>query len=228
MHVHQDAQHPGCEEQGDLEGGAGQQQHDHDRGRRADGPPRHQRFTAPAPHRQHAGKSEADEPASPVTGHQVPEPLRPEPQVAHGIGRHHQGRAQQPVEDALGPLGRQHGRVQAGVDGRRREGVQEPRTQAQHEYRRREQRLAARDWEEQRRRAGGLPGLSAQSEPPDQLAGGLVQPAGRTRSRAKAVDQLYAFAAGYSCIEELAVEHTGPGLLLVGILGDKAKAQSAG
>ena len=55
-----------------------------------------------------------------------------------------------------------------------------------------------------------------------------MQPAGRTRSPAKAVNQLYAFAAGYSCIEELAVEHTGPGLLLVGILGDKAKAQSAG
>jgi hypothetical protein len=60
------------------------------------------------------------------------------------------------------------------------------------------------------------------------LRAGLVQPAGRTRSRAGAVDQLYAFAAGYSRIEELAVEHTGPGLLLVGILGDKAKAQSAG
>jgi len=95
------------------------------------------------------------------------------------------------------------------------------------------------------------------------LRAGLVQPAGRTRSRARAVDQLYAFAAGYSLIEELAVEHTacpeeaesligrlavlhpreriylskmtpvigthtGPGLLLVGILGDKAKVQSAG
>ena len=85
---------------------------------------------------------------------------------------------------------------------------------------------------------------------------GLVEPAGRARSRAKAIDQLYNFAAGYSHIEELAVEgaacpddvnvlvkrlgaifpeeriyrsrttpvigtHTGPGLLLVAVLGDK-------
>ena len=83
-----------------------------------------------------------------------------------------------------------------------------------------------------------------------------MQPAGRTRSRAAAVDRLFEFAAGYGRIEELAVEHTacpeeaeallerlsalhpreriilskmtpvigahtGPGLLLVGVLGDR-------
>lgn len=88
------------------------------------------------------------------------------------------------------------------------------------------------------------------------LKNGLVEPAGRTRSRSKAIDHLYEFAAGYSLIEELAVEntacpdeaeallerlgaifprerihrsrmtpvigtHTGPGLLLVAVLGDK-------
>lgn len=88
------------------------------------------------------------------------------------------------------------------------------------------------------------------------LKDGLVEPAGRTRSRAKAIDHLYDFAAGYSHIEEMAVgdtacpedaealvkrlgavfpaeriyrskmtpvigAHTGPGLLLVAILGDK-------
>ena len=88
------------------------------------------------------------------------------------------------------------------------------------------------------------------------LKDGLVEPAGRTRSRAKAIDHLYDFAAGYSHIEELSVgdtacpdeaealverlgaifpkeriyrsrmtpvigAHTGPGLLLVAILGDK-------
>jgi len=85
---------------------------------------------------------------------------------------------------------------------------------------------------------------------------GVVEPAGRTRSRAKAIDHLYNFAMSYSHIEEMAVEdtacpdeadklverlsskfpkerihrskmtpvigtHTGPGLLLVAILGDK-------
>jgi DegV family protein with EDD domain len=88
------------------------------------------------------------------------------------------------------------------------------------------------------------------------LKGGLVEPAGRTRSRSKAIDQLYEFAAGYAKIEEMAVEdtacpdeaealrewlgaifpkerihrsrmtpvigtHTGPGLLLVAVMGDK-------
>lgn len=88
------------------------------------------------------------------------------------------------------------------------------------------------------------------------LRDGVIVPAGRTRSRAKAVDRLVEFAASYSSIEELAVEntdcpeeaealverlapyypkekmhrstmtpvigtHTGPGLLLVGVLGDR-------
>ena len=88
------------------------------------------------------------------------------------------------------------------------------------------------------------------------LKDGVVEPAGRTRSRAKAIDHLYNFAMSYSHIEEMAVEdtacpdeaevlverlgaifpkeriyrskmtpaigtHTGPGLLLVAILGDK-------
>ncbi len=88
------------------------------------------------------------------------------------------------------------------------------------------------------------------------LKDGLVEPAGRTRSRAKAIERLYDFAMSYSHIEEMAVEdaacpdeaealvgrlssefpkeriyrsrttpvigtHTGPGLLLVTVLGDK-------
>ncbi len=88
------------------------------------------------------------------------------------------------------------------------------------------------------------------------LRDGLVEPAGRTRSRAKALDRLYDFAASYSHIEEMAVEdtacpddaealherlgvifpreriyrsrmtpaigtHTGPGMLLVAVLGDR-------
>ncbi len=88
------------------------------------------------------------------------------------------------------------------------------------------------------------------------LKDGLVEPAGKTRSRAKAIDRLYDFATGYSYIEEMAVEdtaspdeadelaqrlsskfprehiyrskmtpvigtHTGPGLLLVSVLGDR-------
>ncbi len=87
------------------------------------------------------------------------------------------------------------------------------------------------------------------------LKDGLVEPAGKTRSRAKAIDRLYDFATGYSYIEEMAVEdtacpdeadelaqrlsskfprehiyrskmtpvigtHTGPGLLLVSVLGE--------
>jgi len=85
---------------------------------------------------------------------------------------------------------------------------------------------------------------------------GVVEPAGRARSRAKVIDHLYQFAAGYSHLEEMAVEnaacpddadllverlstkfpkeriyrskttpvigtHTGPGLLLVAVMGDK-------
>ena len=88
------------------------------------------------------------------------------------------------------------------------------------------------------------------------LSDGVVEPAGRARSRAKAVDRLYDFAMGYSHIEAMAVEdgacpdeaevlvkrlsakfpkesiyrskmtpvigtHTGPGLLLVAVFGDK-------
>jgi DegV family protein with EDD domain len=88
------------------------------------------------------------------------------------------------------------------------------------------------------------------------LRGGVVEPAGRTRSRAKALERLYNFVMSYSHIEEMAVEdtatpdeaemlverlsskypkeriyrskttpvigtHTGPGLLLVTVLGDK-------
>jgi len=88
------------------------------------------------------------------------------------------------------------------------------------------------------------------------LRGGVVQPAGRLRSRAKAIERLYEFAMGYSHIDEMAVEdtacpdeaealverlsekfpkeriyrskmtpaigtHTGPGLLLVAVFGDK-------
>ncbi len=88
------------------------------------------------------------------------------------------------------------------------------------------------------------------------LKDGVVEPAGRTRSRAKAIDYLYDFAVSYSHIEEIAIEdaacpddagllierlgskfprerlyrskttpvigtHTGPGLLLVAILGDR-------
>jgi DegV family protein with EDD domain len=85
---------------------------------------------------------------------------------------------------------------------------------------------------------------------------GVVEPAGRARSRAKAIDHLFDFTASYKHIEELAVEnaacpgdadqlvkrlgkifpeeriyrsrttpvigaHTGPGLLMVAVLGDK-------
>ncbi len=88
------------------------------------------------------------------------------------------------------------------------------------------------------------------------LKDGVVEPAGRTRSRAKAIGYLYNFAMSFSHIEEIAVEdaacpndaellverlshkfpkerifrsrttpvigtHTGPGLLLIVILGDR-------
>ena len=88
------------------------------------------------------------------------------------------------------------------------------------------------------------------------LRDGAVEPAGRARSRAKAIDRLYDFAMSHSHIEEIAVEdaacpddadllverlgskfpkeriyrskttpvigtHTGPGLLLLAVLGDK-------
>ena len=85
---------------------------------------------------------------------------------------------------------------------------------------------------------------------------GVVEPAGRTRSRAKAIDHLYSFVMSFAHIEEMAIEdaacpdeaealverlspkfpkeriyrskttpvigtHTGPGLLLVAVLGDR-------
>jgi len=88
------------------------------------------------------------------------------------------------------------------------------------------------------------------------LKDGVVEPAGRTRSRSQAIERLCNFAISYSYIEEMAVEdtacadeaealverlsskfpkeriyrskmtpvigtHTGPGLLLVAVLGDK-------
>jgi DegV family protein with EDD domain len=88
------------------------------------------------------------------------------------------------------------------------------------------------------------------------LRNGVVEPAGRAHSRARAIERLYSFVTSYSKIEEMAVEdtacpdeadrlverlgaifpreriyrskmtpvigtHTGPGLLLVSILGDK-------
>ena len=88
------------------------------------------------------------------------------------------------------------------------------------------------------------------------LKDGVVEPAGRARSRAAVIDHLYDFAASYSRIEEMAVEdaacsddaeqlverlgsifpkqriyrsrttpvigtHTGPGLLLLAVMGDK-------
>jgi len=91
------------------------------------------------------------------------------------------------------------------------------------------------------------------------LRDGVVEPAGRTRSRASAIDRLYEFAMSYSHIEEMAIEeattpdeaeklakrlgakfpkeriyrskpspvigaHTGPGFLIVAILGDKSSS----
>ena len=88
------------------------------------------------------------------------------------------------------------------------------------------------------------------------LRDGVIEPAGRARSRAKAIDLLYNFVMSYSHIEEIAIEdaacpddaemlaerlsskfpkerifrskttpvigtHTGPGLLLVSVLGDR-------
>jgi len=105
-------------------------------------------------------------------------------------------------------------------------------------------------------RAQALMGSMLKINPLITLKDGLVEAAGRTRSRARAIDQLYDFAAGHSHIEELSVgdtacpedaealcerlgaifpaeriyrskmtpvigAHTGPGLLLVAILGDR-------
>ena len=105
-------------------------------------------------------------------------------------------------------------------------------------------------------RAQALMGSILKVNPIITIKDGKVEPAGRARSRAKAIDHLYEFAAGYSYIEEMAVEdaacpddgnllaerlgkifpkeriyrcrttpvigtHTGPGLLLVAVMGDK-------
>jgi len=105
-------------------------------------------------------------------------------------------------------------------------------------------------------KAQALLGSMLKVNPVITLRNGVVEPAGRTRSRAKAIDYLYDFAMSYSHIEEMAVEdaacpddaeilverlgsifpreriyrsrstpvigtHTGPGLLLVSVMGDK-------
>lgn len=105
-------------------------------------------------------------------------------------------------------------------------------------------------------KAQALLGSMLRVNPIIALKDGVVEPAGRARSRAKAIDHLYEFAAGYSHIDELAVEgaacpddvdnlvkrlgaifpeeriyrsrttpvigtHTGPGLILVAVMGDK-------
>jgi DegV family protein with EDD domain len=105
-------------------------------------------------------------------------------------------------------------------------------------------------------KAQALLGSMLRVNPIITLKDGVVEPAGRARSRAKAMDILYDFAASYSHIEEMAVEaaacpedsdmlverlgaifpkeriyrtrttpvigtYTGPGLLLLAILGDK-------
>jgi len=105
-------------------------------------------------------------------------------------------------------------------------------------------------------RAQALLGSMLKINPIVTLKDGVVEPAGRARSRLKAMDQLYNFVAGYTDIEEVAVEgaacpddiellvkrlgaifpeeriyrsrttpvigtHTGPGLILVAVMGDK-------
>jgi len=57
-------------------------------------------------------------------------------------------------------------------------------------------------------RAQALLGSMLRINPLITLKDGLVEPAGRTRSRTKAIDHLYNFATSYSCIEEMAVEDT--------------------
>ncbi len=105
-------------------------------------------------------------------------------------------------------------------------------------------------------KAAALLGSMLKINPMITLRDGVVEPAGRVRSRAKAIERLYEFAVSYSRVEALAVEdtacpeeaeelaqrlrqrfpgvpvyrsrmtpaigtHTGPGLLLVAVLGDK-------
>ena len=104
--------------------------------------------------------------------------------------------------------------------------------------------------------AQALLGAALKIHPIITMKNGLVEPAGRSRSRARAIEHLYQFAAGYNRIEEMAVEeaacpedadllverlgnlfpreriyrtktnpvigtHTGLGLLLVAVMGDK-------
>ena len=57
-------------------------------------------------------------------------------------------------------------------------------------------------------RAQALMGSLLKINPLITLKDGLVEAAGRTRSRAKAIDNLYDFAAGYANIEEMAVGNT--------------------
>jgi DegV family protein with EDD domain len=105
-------------------------------------------------------------------------------------------------------------------------------------------------------KAAALMGSMLKVNPVITLKDGVVEPAGRARSRSKAIDMLYDFAASYAHIEEMAVEgaacpgdvdslvkrlgtlfseeriyrsrttpvigtHTGPGLILVAVMGDK-------
>ncbi len=122
--------------------------------------------------------------------------------------------------------------------------------------------LAAFDTLEYLRRGGRIGAAAAflgsvlKVNPLITLKNGVVEPAGRTRSRARAIERLYDFAISYSHIEEMGVEntacpdeaealierlgarfpreriyrskmtpaigtHTGPGLLLVAVLGDR-------
>jgi DegV family protein with EDD domain len=104
--------------------------------------------------------------------------------------------------------------------------------------------------------AQALLGSALHINPIITMRDGLVEPAGRARSRTRAMDHLLQFALGYSRIEEVAVEegacpddadrlveqlsartpadriyrtritpvigtHTGPGLLMLSIMGDK-------
>ncbi len=106
-------------------------------------------------------------------------------------------------------------------------------------------------------RAQALLGSILKFNPVITLRDGVVGPAGRPRSRAKAIDHLYDFATSFSHIDEIAVEdaacpddaellverlssifpkeriyrsrttpvigtHTGPGLLLLAVMGDRA------
>ena len=106
-------------------------------------------------------------------------------------------------------------------------------------------------------RAQALLGSMLKVNPIITMKDGVVEPAGRPRSRAKAIDRLHDFTTSFSRIEEMAVEdaacpddaellverlgsifpreriyrsrttpvigtHTGPGLLLVAVLGDRA------